>query len=55
LEKAADIDLLNQLAAGITIRESKKGQKHRVFEESFDAKAICSKPFLKQKLDYLHA
>jgi len=55
LEKSADIDLLNQLAAGITIREGKKGQKHRVFEESFDAKAIFNRSFLKQKMDYIHA
>ena len=46
---------LFQLAAGITIREGKKGQKHSVFEESFDAKAIFNRSFLKQKTDYIHA
>lgn len=47
-------DILDQLHNAITVRQSKKGQIHRVFEESFDAKAIYSDAFLFQKLDYIH-
>jgi len=31
-----------------------KAQRHRVFEESFDAKGISSEKFLLQKLNYIH-
>jgi putative transposase len=51
LERSSHVDLLNQLTLGITDRESKKGQKHKMFEESFDAKAIFSRAFLKQKVE----
>lgn len=54
LERSSNVDLLNQLTVGITDREIKKGQKHKMFEESFDAKAIFSRSFLKQKVDYIH-
>ena len=47
-------DVLDKLSAGLTAREIKKGHKHRVFEESFDAKAIYSEKFLMQKLSYIH-
>jgi hypothetical protein len=46
--------MLHDLHAGITKREKKKGQVHRVFEESFDAKAIFNESFLRQKMDYIH-
>lgn len=35
-------------------REKKKGQRHKVFIESFDSKAIYSEKFLFQKIDYIH-
>jgi hypothetical protein len=54
LESSKQTDLLGQLAAGVSLRESKKGQKHKVFEESFDAKPIYSHAFLVQKLGYIH-
>ena len=47
-------DLLLLLQESLTERERTKGQKHRVFEESFDAKPIYSQPFLMQKLEYIH-
>jgi REP element-mobilizing transposase RayT len=47
-------DVLEKLSAGLTAREIKKGHKHRVFEESLDAKAIYSEKFLMQKLSYIH-
>lgn len=54
LESSKQTDLLGQLAVGVSLRESKKGQKHKVFEESFDAKPIYSHAFLVQKLEYIH-
>ena len=35
-------------------KEIAKGQKHKVFEISFDAKEIYSLDFLHQKIDYIH-
>ncbi len=32
----------------------KKGQLHKVFEESFDAKPIYHREFLLQKINYIH-
>lgn len=46
--------LLGELQAAVKMREAKKGQLHRVFEESFDAKLCYSPGFVQQKLDYLH-
>lgn len=48
------INLLAQLNAGCTAKEKAKGQLHKVFESSFDAKHIYSDAFLNQKLDYIH-
>ena len=46
--------ILLKLGQTCTEKEKSKGQIHRVFEPSFDAKAILSTPFLLQKLDYIH-
>jgi putative transposase len=54
LEKANDIHTLQILQAGITEREREKKQLHKVFTDSFDAKAIFSEKFLLQKLNYIH-
>jgi hypothetical protein len=54
LEQMNRLDLLAQLQETITARERAKGQKNRVFEESFDAKPIFSDAFLKQKVQYIH-
>jgi len=35
-------------------REKTKGQLHKVFTDSFDAKPIFSEKFLIQKLNYIH-
>jgi len=45
---------LDTLHAGVKKREKKKGQVHKVFEDSFDAKACYSTEFSFQKLDYIH-
>jgi REP element-mobilizing transposase RayT len=47
-------EILNQLSAACTDKEIAKGQKHKVFEPSFDAKPVYTLPFLHQKLDYIH-
>jgi hypothetical protein len=54
LQDAGRQDVLDKLSAWLTEREIKKGHKHRVFEESFDAKAIYSEKFLIQKVGYIH-
>ena len=46
--------LLKQLQYGVKQNALGKGQHHRVFESSFDAKPIYSEPFFFQKLDYIH-
>ena len=54
LKKDNQSELLKTLSEAITEREKKKGQLHRVFENSFDAKAIYSEKFLLQKINYIH-
>ena len=34
--------------------EKKKGQRHKVFADSFDAKECYSNEFVYQKLEYIH-
>lgn len=46
--------VLLKLNSACTEDEKKKGQLHRVFEPSFDAKSILTDRFLHQKLDYIH-
>lgn len=47
-------DILKRLQNNLTEREKRKGQLHKVFKDSFDAKAIFSERFLLQKLQYIH-
>ena len=54
LEIAENRDLLNHLKSLVTTREKTKGQLHKVFKDSFDAKAIYSHQFLMQKINYIH-
>lgn len=54
LERANDTHTLQILEDGLTERERKKKQLHKVFTDSFDAKAIFSEKFLIQKLNYIH-
>ena len=46
--------ILDILSAACSDKEKAKGQKHKVFEPSFDAKEVYSLEFLNQKLDYVH-
>jgi len=54
LEQANEQDTLNYLASAVTEREKKKGQLHKVFTDSFDAKGIFNEKFFNQKLKYIH-
>ena len=54
LDNAGNISLLEQLKLLLTDREMKKGQLHKVFKDSFDAKAIITRHFLLQKINYIH-
>jgi len=54
LENAGNKNLLDKLHQQLTEREKKKGQLHKVFKNSFDAKAIISQAFLLQIINYIH-
>lgn len=54
LETLNENELLQRMAAGVKETERKKGQLHKVFEDSFDAKKCMSTDFIYQKLDYIH-
>ncbi len=54
LEEQGGRDILFKLSAGCSEKEQAKGQKHKAFEPSFDAKPIYTIDFLHQKLDYIH-
>ena len=47
-------EILNELSAACSEKEKAKGQNHKVFEPSFDAKEVFNLDFLYQKLDYIH-
>jgi len=47
-------DVLDNLANGVSAREKRKGQLHKVFTDSFDAKGIYTEKFFSQKFDYIH-
>ena len=55
LEKSNQQDILQRLANAVKPSEKRKGQLHKVFEDSFDAKWCYSKDFIFQKLEYIHA
>jgi REP element-mobilizing transposase RayT len=54
LQQQDQKDILATLQNALTEREKRKGQLHKVFKNSFDAKAIFSERFLLQKLQYIH-
>ena len=54
LEQMQREDLLQLLHSSVSTREKKKGQRHKVFKDSFDAKGITTEKFLMQKLNYIH-
>ena len=54
LEANKETGLLEELYESVKKNERKKGQRHKVFEDSFDAKQCYSTEFIVQKLDYIH-
>lgn len=54
LKNSGDVETLQLLSSGITLRDKRKGQLHRVFKDSFDAKPLYSFKFLIQKINYIH-
>ena len=54
LTEREELSLLHLLSNGCSDKEKAKGQKHKVFEPSFDAKPVYTSEFLHQKLDYIH-
>lgn len=46
--------LLSTLSESVTAYNSSKGQLHKGFQDSFDAKPVYSEPFFMQKLEYIH-
>jgi REP element-mobilizing transposase RayT len=54
LEEKKANELLDLLHGAVKKRERKKGQRHKVFKESFDAKECYSTEFIFQKLNYMH-
>ena len=54
LEQMKKQDILNDLIDGVSEREKKKGQLHKVFTDSFDAKGVYNEKFFNQKMNYIH-
>jgi REP element-mobilizing transposase RayT len=54
LEKNKEFLLLEGLQSAVSKRERTKGQRHKVFEESFDAKECQSMKFILEKIIYIH-
>jgi hypothetical protein len=54
LKTNKEIDLLDDLYYSVKKNERKKGQIHKVFEDSFEAKECYSEVFALQKLNYIH-
>jgi uncharacterized protein YeeX (DUF496 family) len=54
LEQKQQLLLLEELHSYVKKSEMKKGQIHKVFEDSFDAKECRSREFIMQKLEYIH-
>ena len=54
LKAAGSTSMLKKLSSLVTEREKKKGQLHKVFKDSIDAKAIITQQFLLQKINYIH-
>jgi REP element-mobilizing transposase RayT len=54
LQAYGNNEVLDKLSSLLSEREKKKGQLHKVFKDSFDAKAIITQHFLLQKINYIH-
>ena len=54
LQAAGNNEMLDRLSSLLSEREKKKGQLHKVFKDSFDAKPIITQHFLLHKINYIH-
>src|SRR5690349_13156293 len=54
LKEAKEVKLLALLQQAVKEGEKKKGQIHKVIEDSFDAKQCYSNDYIFQKLTYIH-
>jgi len=54
LKKKQSHKVLMQLPEGLSVKQLEKGQHHKVFEESFDAKPVYHGQFLVQKITHMH-
>jgi len=54
LKQSNENKILQQSEDGVSDREKKKGQLHKVFRDSFDAKPIYTRKFLLKKIKYMH-
>jgi len=54
LKRVENLNILKLLQDDLSEREIAKGQKHKAFESSFDAKEIYTEAFFFQKLEYIH-
>ena len=54
LEADKNVTLLEDLYHSVKKGERKKGQRHKVFADSFDSKECYSNEFVYQKLEYIH-
>ncbi|MBK0383735.1 transposase [Pedobacter sp. SD-b] len=54
LSQNGKLEILKRLNEACSDKEKAKGQKHKVFEPSFDAKALFTNKFMHQKINYIH-
>ena len=54
LNERKEEDILIKLASGVNETDRAKGQRHAVFEPSFDWKECFTEVFILQKLNYTH-
>lgn len=55
LKERQQDELMRKLSDGVSSSDKAKGQRHLVFEHSFDVKKCETMKFVQQKLDYIHA
>jgi REP element-mobilizing transposase RayT len=54
LEKQSEWELLNRLQLAVQASDKRRGQKHEVWKDGFDAKQCRTEKFILQKLHYIH-
>ena len=54
LEERLETKLLERLRMAVQPKDKVKGQKHEVWQDSFDIKKCITEKFILQKLNYIH-